>query len=107
MTLSFHMECDDPLYLLVDLYYLHKSAPEQFGTVRKELFTKLYKSKASPEKFYSVMVCFIVAKAPTMEEAATLYSLISAGSYKSNTSEAFNRYLEENPSSLEARQYDV
>lgn len=117
MTLSFKMGYDDPLYLLVDLFDMHKRAPDCFAAARRELFTELFNTQAPPAKLYAVMVCFIAAKAATMVETAELYSkymskldttpIEETPVDEDQSTAAFRRFLEENPSSSEAKDYDV
>lgn len=109
------MGYSDPLYLLVDLFDMHKRCPDCFAAARRDLFTALHKQQANPVDVYKVMVCFKAAKAVDMSQAAQIYSTYME-KLEENTREealedqstkAFREFIEQNPSSSEAKEYDV
>lgn len=106
--LSFYLENlenGNELDIIVNLFNLHKVDHRTFLKVKRELLEKLHLEGASPRLVRLALICFILAKLPTLDDVVESYKTFVP--FESQPTAYFNDFCSQYPDAQSCRIYDL
>lgn len=113
-SLSYYIESlekGNELEIIVNLFDLHKVDHGKFLKVKRELLETLHLQGANPKLVRLALICFILAKLPTLDEVVESYEsfvpFCELPEKNSQTTSYFNDFCSQYPDAQSCRIYDL
>lgn len=109
------LESGDEMDVILNLFDLHKNHHETYLKIKRALLERLHEEGASDRLVKLALICFILAKMPTLDDVAKAYDyylpltnlMDLENTNKQTVSEAFNAFCDQNPDAQSCRIYDI
>lgn len=99
------LEAGNEFDIIVNLFDLHKVDHTNFSKVKRELLERLHIDGASPKLVRLALICFILAKLPTLDDVVESYKTFVP--FTNQSTSYFNDFCANYPDAQSCKIYDL